>query len=158
MVYSGHICDPVEKVRSWPIELYQRDFELHQALYYFRQTLPLPHSRKSRNFICKKGIMRDKWHCQIVYKIPSTAAVLCCFQFFILVAHISALSESLLQTIICPRPTAAMATRCSVCNGWLNTTAGGVHNCPGGGTRNKDTGIIAVEDFDTAPQLIAVNN
>ncbi|CAH0017565.1 unnamed protein product [Clonostachys rhizophaga] len=50
-----------------------------------------------------------------------------------------------------------MADRCPVCNDWMNTTSGGVHNCPGDGSRTRvelqDIGLPICEE--EVPQLFS---
>lgn len=48
-----------------------------------------------------------------------------------------------------------MADRCSVCGGWMNTTRGGVHNCPGKSKATLEHKQEQVEvSGDEVPQLV----
>ena len=48
-----------------------------------------------------------------------------------------------------------MADRCPVCNGWMNTTRGGVHNCPGKSSDTVKSEPALVESSeDEVPQLV----
>ncbi|KAI1254158.1 hypothetical protein MGN70_004554 [Eutypa lata] len=47
-----------------------------------------------------------------------------------------------------------MADRCPVCNGWMNTTQGGVHNCPGKSKAVFEPKLDSAEIEDDVPQLV----
>ncbi|KAL3593222.1 hypothetical protein FPOAC2_07516 [Fusarium poae] len=49
-----------------------------------------------------------------------------------------------------------MANRCPVCNGWMNTTAGGVHNCPGK-PKAVETMLDTADIDGHGPQLVKVS-
>ncbi|KAF2002765.1 hypothetical protein P154DRAFT_520534 [Amniculicola lignicola CBS 123094] len=53
-----------------------------------------------------------------------------------------------------------MADRCTVCGGWMNTTRGGTHNCPGNGSgksRPEDPAErVLVSQEDEIPQLVTI--
>lgn len=47
-----------------------------------------------------------------------------------------------------------MADRCPVCNGWMNTTKGGTHNCPGKPKAVFEPNLDSAEIEDDVPQLV----